>query len=213
MQSILLVKLLLALVSGYLLGSVNTSIIAGKIFGGDPRKKGSGNAGLTNTMRVHGAKAALLVLVGDVLKAALACFIGYILTANELNSGPMFDTAAPNMGLMLAGTSCVFGHIFPIYFQFKGGKGVLTTAVVILMMDWRVGAILLCLFLIVMLTSRYVSVGSMAAAAGLPVVFAILEKQAYSMVYAVAIALLIIFMHRKNIGRLIKGTEPKIKKN
>jgi len=204
-------KLLLALVSGYMLGSVNTSIIAGKIYGENIRKKGSGNAGLTNTLRVLGPKAALIVFFGDVLKAVIACLLGYLLTAGEFGSEHLFDIDNPNLGLMIAGTSCVFGHIFPIFFQFKGGKGVLSSATVVFMIDWRIGAISICLFIIILLITRYVSVGSIISAIGLPIVSLILEKPRYSMVYSVAIALMIIIMHRKNIGRLIIGTEPKLK--
>jgi len=203
--------LLLALISGYLLGSVNTSIIAGNIFGENIRAKGSGNAGLTNTLRVLGPKAAIMVLAGDILKAVFSCLIGYLLTAGPLESDRLFDLQNPNMGLLLAGTSCIFGHIFPIYFQFKGGKGVLTSITVIFMMDWRIGIILLCLFVIVVLITRYVSVGSMISAVGLPIVGLVLDKPSYAMVYMIAIALLVIIMHRKNIGRLINGSEPKQK--
>ena len=204
-------KLLLALISGYILGSVNTAIIAGNIFGENIRKKGSGNAGLTNTLRILGPKAALIVLFGDILKGAMACALGYGLTAGEFNSEHMIDIINPNMGLLLAGTSCIFGHIFPLYFQFQGGKGVLTAMTVVFMMDWRIGAISVCLFIIVMLITRYVSVGSMIAAIGLPIVGIVLEKPRYSMVYLVTIALLIIIMHRKNIGRLLNGSEPRFK--
>ncbi|MCL2059344.1 MAG: glycerol-3-phosphate 1-O-acyltransferase PlsY [Oscillospiraceae bacterium] len=204
-------KLLLALVSGYVLGSVNTSIIVGKMFGEDVRGKGSGNAGLNNTLRLLGLKAALIVLFGDVLKGVLACLLGYVLTASEFGSEGLMDYANPNLGLMLAGTSCIFGHIFPVFFQFKGGKGVLTAATVIFMMDWRLGAISICLFIIVVLITKYISVGSMVSAAGLPIISLILEKPSYSMVYSIAIALLIIVMHRKNIGRLINGAETKLK--
>ena len=204
-------KLILALVSGYMLGSVNTSIIAGNIYGENIRKKGSGGAGLTNTLRVLGPKAALFVFAGDVLKAVAACLLGYLLTAGDLGSERLFDYNNPNLGLMIAGTSCIFGHIFPVYFQFKGGKGVLCAAAVIFIMDWRMGAISICLFIIVLLITRYVSVSSIIAAISLPIVSMILEKPGYSMVYTIAIALLIVIMHRKNIGRLISNTEPKLK--
>ena len=204
-------KLLLAMISGYILGSVNTSIIAGNIFGENIRSKGSGNAGLTNALRVLGPKAALFVLAGDVLKSVLACLLGYALTASEFGSERIIDIHNPNLGLLLAGTSCIFGHIFPVLFQFKGGKGVLTAATVVFMMDWRIGSILLGLFIVVLLITGYVSVGSIVAAIGLPITALILEKPRYSMVYAIAIALLIVVMHRKNIGRLINGAEPKFK--
>jgi len=203
--------LLLALVSGYLLGSVNSAIIVSNLFGENIKKKGSGNAGLTNTLRVHGPKAAVIVLLGDILKGVAACLLGYYLTAGELGSDGPFNLDSPNLGLLLAGTACIFGHIFPVFFQFKGGKGVLTTATVVCMMDWRIGAILICAFIIILLITRYVSVSSVISAAGLPVVSLLLEKPLYSMIYAIAIMLLIIIMHRHNIGRLINGTEPKLK--
>ena len=203
--------LLMSLVTGYVLGSVNTAIIAGNIYGENIRGKGSGNAGFTNALRVLGPKAAVTVFVGDVLKAALSCLFGYLLTAGEFGSERIFDLENPNIGLLLAGTSCIFGHIFPVFFQFKGGKGVLAAATVVFFMDWRIGAILICLFIIIILITRYVSVGSMISAAGLPIVGLILEKPAYTTVYTVAIALLVIIMHRKNIGRLINGAETKLK--
>ena len=204
-------KLILALLAGYLLGSVNFSIIISNALGENIKSKGSGNAGLTNMLRVFGPKPAVIVLIGDVLKAAAACLLGYLLTANELNSHHLFDVDSPNLGLMLAGTSCIIGHLFPAYFHFKGGKGVLTTAIVVLMIDWRIGVSLLCVFVIIALITKIVSVSSMVAAICLPIANAILEKPGYSMVYAVAIMLLILVMHRQNIGRLIKGTEPKLK--
>lgn len=204
-------KLLLALAAGYLLGSVSFSIIISKIRGDDIKKKGSGNAGLTNVLRVFGPKAAAFVLAGDVLKAVAACLLGYLLTAGEFGSHSVFDAANPNIGIMLAGTSCVVGHIFPVYFQFKGGKGVLTTATVVFMIDWRIGLALLCLFIIIVLITRIVSISSIIAAACFPVACIIMEKPAYCLVYAIAIAALIIIMHRQNIGRLLKGAEPKLK--
>jgi len=203
--------LLLALVSGYLLGSVNTSIIVSKIYGDNVRAKGSGNAGLTNTLRVLGPSAAAIVLVGDILKGVAACLVGYLLTAGELGSDKVINLDSPNLGLLLAGISCIIGHIFPVYFQFKGGKGVLTSATVVFMMDWRVGTILVCIFIIVVLITRYVSVGSMISAAGLPFVCLALNKPGYTMVYMVAIGLLVLIMHRKNIGKLVSGTEHKLK--
>ena len=203
--------LVLSLISGYLLGSVNMAIIVGNIFGENIRKKGSGNAGLTNTLRVLGPKAAVIVLACDILKAVFACLLGYFLTVSLFDSEKLFDFENPNLGLMLGGTSCILGHLFPVFFQFKGGKGVLTAATVVFMMDWRIGAILLCLFIIVLLITRYVSVGSITAAVGLPIVSLILSKPTYSMVYSIAIALLIIIMHRQNIARLINGSEPKQK--
>jgi glycerol-3-phosphate acyltransferase PlsY len=206
-----LFKLILALVAGYILGSVNTSVIAGNIYGESTRKKGSGSTGLNNTLRAHGPQAALVVIVGDVLKGVVACLLGYLLTASEFGSERLFDLKTPNLGLLLAGTSCIIGHIFPVFFQFKSGRGILTAASVVFMIDWRIGAIAVCLFIIVLLITRYVSVSSMIAAAGFPIVCLIMEKPSYTMVYSISIALLIIIHHRKNIGRLVNGAEAKIK--
>jgi glycerol-3-phosphate acyltransferase PlsY len=203
--------LILSMIAGYILGSVNTAIIAGNIYGENIRNKGSGNAGLTNALRVMGPKAAVLVFFGDVLKGVAACLLGYLLTAGELGSERIFDFKNPNLGLLIAGISCIIGHMFPVFFQFKGGKGVLTSATVVFMMDWRIGAILICIFIIIVLITRYVSVSSMIAAACLPIAGFILEKPRYNMVYTIAIALLVIIMHRKNIGRLISGTEPRLR--
>jgi glycerol-3-phosphate acyltransferase PlsY len=204
-------KLFISLTVGYVLGSANTAILVGNLFGVNLRKKGSGNAGLTNAMRVLGAKAAAMVLIGDILKGVLSCLLGYILTRSELGSERFIDLENTNLGMMLAGTSCIFGHVFPLYFQFKGGKGVLTSLAVVMLMDYRIGAILLCIFVIILLISKYVSLGSMLSAACFPIVSLMFEKPAFFMLYSVLIAVLIIIMHRKNIGRLINGTESKLK--
>ncbi|MDP4182682.1 MAG: glycerol-3-phosphate acyltransferase, partial [Bacillota bacterium] len=106
-----LLKIILTCVIGYLLGSLNSSLIIGKIYGVDVRKHGSGNAGATNTLRTLGKKAALFVTLGDVFKGIIACLLGYFLLGND--------------GLMSAGIGAIIGHNWPLYFKFKGGKGVL----------------------------------------------------------------------------------------
>ena len=204
-------KLIIALFVGYFFGSINTAMLVGNIYGVDLRKKGSGNAGLTNTYRILGGSAAALVLVGDILKAMLSCFIGFLLTRNELGPEHFFDLNDANLGMMLAGTSCIIGHICPMFFQFKGGKGVLTSATVIFLMDYRIGAIALCIFIVIVLLSKYVSLGSILAAICFPIVSIIFKKPTHFMVYSIVIAILIVFMHRKNIGRLINGTESKLR--
>jgi len=161
--------------------------------------------------RARGPQAALLVIAGDVLKGVAACLFGYLLTAGEFGSESLFDYKNPNIGLMLAGTGSIFGHIFPVFFQFQSGRGILTAAAVIFMIDWRIGAVFACLFVIVLLLTRYASVASMVAAAGLPVAGIVMEKPGYSIVYTVAIALLIIIHHRGNIANLLNGSEIKIK--
>jgi glycerol-3-phosphate acyltransferase PlsY len=206
-------KLFISLAVGYILGSINTAIIVGNIFGVNLKKAGSRNAGLTNAFRVLGPKGGFPVLAGDVLKGVASCLLGYVLTRSELGSEHFIDLTNASLGMLMAGTSCIFGHIFPLFFQFKGGKGVLTSATVIFLMDYRIAAILLCIFIIVLLIARYVSLGSMVAAASFPAVALIFEKPGFFVLYSFVIAALIVVMHRKNIGRLINGTEPKIKMN
>src|SRR5215467_14573836 len=124
-------KILAALALGYLLGGLNTAVIVGKIYGKDIRNHGSRNAGLTNTLRVLGKPAAVFVLVGDILKGIVACFIGLRLDVYA-NSGQAIDCVS----LLAAGAGAVMGHNWPIYFGFKGGKGTLTAAAVLFMIDW-----------------------------------------------------------------------------
>jgi len=196
---------------GYVLGSFNMGIIVGRAYGVNLKKKGSGNAGLTNAMRVLGPKAAAIVFVGDTLKALLACFLGYLATRGAMGPERFIDLENPGMGMMVAGTACIIGHIYPAYFKFRGGKGVLTAVTVVSLMDYRVAAILLGIFAVVLLVSRYVSMGSIVAAVFLPIVSVALKKPAYFLVYSATIAALIIVMHSKNISRLLNGTETKLK--
>jgi glycerol-3-phosphate acyltransferase PlsY len=167
-------------------------IVVGRAYGVNLKKKGSGNAGLTNALRVLGPKAAAIVFAGDVLKGVLACFLGYLVTRGELGPERFIDLENPGMGMLIAGTFCIIGHIYPAYFKFRGGKGVLTAVTVVSLMDYRVAAIMLGLFIVVLLMSRYVSLGSIVAAVFLPVVSVALSKPAYFLVYSVTIAALII---------------------
>jgi glycerol-3-phosphate acyltransferase PlsY len=207
-----LLMLILSLATGYILGSFNTGMVISKLAGVDIKKKGSGNAGFTNALRVMGPKAAAIVLIGDTLKAVLACYLGYLFTKGQLfGAEKFFDVNADNLGIMAAGMGCIIGHVFPVFFEFKGGKGVLTTITVVFMMDFRIALILLCIFAIIVLISKYVSLGSIIAATGLPIVSLIFKKPPHFLLYAFAIPILIIILHRKNIGRLISGTESKLK--
>ena len=203
--------LVVSAVAGYALGSFNMGIIVGRAYGVNLKKKGSGNAGLTNALRVLGPQAAAIVFLGDVLKAVLACFLGYVFTRGEMGPERFIDLDNPGMGMLIAGTFCIVGHIYPAYFKFRGGKGVLTAVTVVALMDFRVAAILLGIFVVVLLMSRYVSMGSIVAAVFLPVVSVALSKPAYFLVYCVAIAALIVAMHHKNISRLLNGTETRLK--
>ena len=188
--------LILVAAAGYLLGSLNSAIIVGRFYGKDVRQYGSGNAGMTNTMRTLGKKAALFVLLGDVIKGLLSYLIGYLVSGGQL-------------GGMVAGTAAIIGHIWPVYFGFKGGKGVLTTLAVLFMFDWRAALALLGVFIIILALTRYVSLGSVIGAFLFPFAEMLLGRNMETIVFSAIIAVLIIVMHRANIKRLISGTESK----
>ncbi len=202
---------LIALIS-YLLGSINTSIIVSKYYlHKDIRDYGSGNAGFTNAVRSMGAKLGLLVLFGDVAKCALACVIGQLIYCGNMS---FVDGAS---GRLLAGAFVFLGHIYPLYFRFRGGKGVLTLAVTVAMFDWRIFLIGLVLFLIVVLITRYISLGSITIAVYFPIAvyfFSRTDLTAINMsigytAVAAGMSAILIFKHRTNIVRLIKGSESK----
>lgn len=191
-------------VTAYLLGSVNSSILVGRLFGiKDIRQHGSGNAGATNTLRTIGKKAAVLVFVGDVLKGVaavlLARFIAFLLHT---------DAAA---AVLSAALLVVVGHDYPVYFGFKGGKGIATSAAVIFMTKPLLGLIVLAVAILMMVIARYVSLGSIAASVAFPIAAAILyPKDILYLVFAIALCLLAVYRHKENIKRLIKGTESKL---
>ncbi len=195
--------LLLVAVIGYLLGSVNTSIIVGKLlYGKDVRDMGSGNAGATNTLRSLGKKAAVLVLGGDALKGVLACLIGRYV-AGQTAEGVW-------MGMYVAGFTAVIGHNWPVYFGFRGGKGVLTSAAVLLTIAPPPALCCLAVFVMVLALGRRVSLGSILAAATFPVFAWFLGEPVALVAVGALMAVLIIVRHHGNIRRLIDGTEPRI---
>jgi len=195
-------RLALAATAGYLLGSLNTSLIVGKFYSTDVRKHGSGNAGMTNTLRTLGKKAALFVILGDVLKGILAYISGCYIYGDQT-------------GGLLGGTACILGHIWPVFFGFKGGKGVLTAFAVLLMFDLPIALGLFLVFILIVLLTRYVSLGSITAAILFPVIAAVLGRDAQTLVFSSIIAALVILKHHANIRRLLNGTESKfsLKKN
>jgi len=202
-----LLKILAALALGYLLGSFNTAVIVGKIYGKDIRSHGSKNAGLTNTLRVLGKPAAAFVLAGDILKGIVACLIGLYLGVN-VRSGESVDCVS----LLAAGAGAVIGHNWPVYFGFTGGKGALTAATVMFMFNWVMALICLGFFVMIVALTRYVSLGTVSAA----ILFVALSfmpafgNTFYFDVFAGLMALMIIFKHRENIRRLLSGTENKL---
>ena len=187
-------------VLSYLLGSINFAIIiSGKAYKQDIREFGSKNAGMTNMMRTYGKRAAGLTLLGDALKAVVAGFLGYALLGQ--------------LGAYVAGTACVVGHVFPVFFKFKGGKGVVTTAMTILMCNPYVFLVLFALFVVIVLSTRYISLGSVMCMLIYPFFLSAIDTWLAGgcpyVLFALLISLLVIFKHKDNIIRLRQGTESK----
>ena len=228
MNTIIIITVITAVVS-YLIGSVNFSILISKaVSGSDIRESGSGNAGATNMLRTHGKGWALLTLILDIAKGAAAVLLtGLVMTL--LTRRDMFDINAMGGGgtrLSLYGqlfgaqayVSALFvllGHCFPVFFGFRGGKGVATALGVVMVLDWQVGVIALVVALAIMAATRYVSLGSVIAA-GLFFVLTFAKMffygswNAVQLVCAALMALLIIGRHHANISRLRHGTENKL---
>ena len=213
----IILSLLIAAALGYLLGSINSAIITVRLLKHeDVRQFGSGNAGLTNTLRCFGKSCAFLTLIGDLGKGVLAVLLSR-LAAGLLTGG----TADLFMIGCIAGIFSVIGHVFPLYYGFKGGKGVLVGVSIFLVLDWRVFLVLIGIFAIILAISRYVSLASIIAAACCPVlvtlehVFLVTDPAYTPFQIAVHFLLtgimagMIIFMHRSNIERLKNGTERK----
>lgn len=199
-------------VDAYLLGSVSFSVIVTKRFAGmDVRTHGSGNAGATNVLRTAGKFPALLAFIGDFLKCVAAILIAMVLA----NAGGL-DGELRECLKYVAGISCMAGHIFPIYFGFKGGKGVTTAAAIMLLLDWRCFLIAITIFAVLVAATRYVSFGSVCAAASLPLTtlgFQLAEHQQYAVVNTILVSCItgiIVVKHRANIVRLANGTETKL---
>ncbi|MBR5155536.1 MAG: glycerol-3-phosphate 1-O-acyltransferase PlsY [Clostridia bacterium] len=191
---------ILALVIAYLLGSINTSIIVSKIMiGDDIRNHGSGNAGATNTLRTVGKKGAILVVLGDVLKTVFAILIAKILLHNNPSA------------VYISGIGAVLGHNFPLFFKFRGGKGIIVSTIVMLFADPLIGIGVVVIALLVMAITHYVSLGSVLGAALFAVLSLIFKANNPDfIIFALMIALLAIYMHRSNIVRLLSGTENKL---
>lgn len=193
----------LTLLVSYLLGCFNGSVMTSHfIIRDDVRQHGSGNAGLTNFYRTYGARYALCVIICDMGKTVLACLIGGYLMHWVVGDW--------TLGLLIAGIGCELGHMFPVFFGLRGGKGILSGGVLVLLLDWRVALIAWGLFVSLWLLTRYVSLGCVAATASMPVsVFFLLGHNWLYTVLSAAIAALVIWCHRGNIQRLLSGTEKK----
>ena len=183
---------------GYLIGSLNSDLLVSKLYNKDIRKHGSKNAGLTNTFRVLGGTAAVMVLILDMLKGFISTGLGFLLIKGELT------------GALIAGLFTIVGHIFPVFFGFKGGKGILLSLALLLMLDWRIALIGLAVFLLIVVLTRYVSLGSMTAVALAPFLAWLFAHNLFFIIIMALLASLTIFMHRGNIKRLMSRTENKL---
>ena len=192
----------------YLLGSISFSIIISKKMAGfDVRDKGSKNAGSTNVLRTVGKKAAIITLICDCLKGVIAILIAFI-------AGKIWTDLDSALLVQLAGIFVVLGHTFPVFFKFKGGKGVATSLGVLLMVNWQIGLICLVFALILMALTRFVSLGSVAAAILFPVLTVFITNNylvpGNYIIFGIILAILVIFNHRENVKRLLTGTENKL---
>ena len=209
----MVVNVIMAIIA-YLIGSINFSVIFSKKFAGfDVREKGSGNAGSTNMLRSVGKGAAALTLLCDVLKGVVAILIA-------IGIGIIVKSADKGLLVQIAGIAVVIGHTFPIFFQFKGGKGVATSLGVLLMSNWQIGLICLVFALVLMILTRIVSLGSCGAAVLFPVLtlfinenYTVLtagKKGTTYLVYSIILAVIVLFNHRSNIKRILNGTENRL---
>lgn len=225
--------ILLTALAAYLLGSINSAIIVTRITAReDIRKYGSGNAGATNVLRSQGKLPAVITTAGDLLKSFAAVLIGGWLLTHvwllPIEEVALFDAAGRLIqplekyrliGEYLAGFFCVIGHLFPLYFGFRGGKGVLTTFGMMLILDWRVALLSLLMFILVVAVSRMVSLGSVLAALTMAVLTFVFRLFVYKQemgtvlfctCMAVLIAAILIIKHIPNLKRIANGTESKL---
>lgn len=216
-----LAVLLTALIA-YLLGSISSAVIVSKcMFHEDVREKGSGNAGATNMLRNYGVKAAIFTTIGDLAKSMIAVLVGgwMLFNLQLTHTAEISDASLQVVGRYLGGVCCVFGHLYPVFFGFKGGKGVMTSCGLILILDIRVALICLAVFGIVVAISRMVSLGSVLAVAVAPfIVYGfgtfVDHRSPATVTFCVAvitvIVVTVILKHRTNIVRIFKGTESKL---
>lgn len=208
-----MVAYIIMAIIAYAIGSINFSVIISKKMAGfDVREKGSGNAGSTNVLRTVGKKAAIITLICDILKGVISVLIALLvgkIAGESANSAIVVELAA---------LAVVIGHTFPIFFGFRGGKGVATSLGVILIVNWKIGLICLVFALALMALTRMVSLGSISAS----VLFAVLTmfiRDSYIggidfdfsfIIFGILLAALVIFNHRSNLKRIINGTENKL---
>ena len=203
-----MVAYIVVAILSYLIGSINFSIIISKkVAGFDVREKGSGNAGTTNMLRTVGKKAALITLVCDILKGVISILLALLI-------GKIAKEANNSILVQIAGILVIIGHTFPIFFKFKGGKGVATAVGVLLTTNWQIGLICLIFGLVLIAFTRMVSLGSITAAILFPILILFIKSnyivEGNYFIYSLIIAVMVVFNHRENVKRLLSGTENKL---
>ncbi len=204
----MIIAYILSAVIAYLLGSISFSVIFSKKMAGiDVRQEGSKNAGTTNVLRTVGKKAAALTLVCDILKGIVAILIAYAISfiTSELNAALL---------VQLAGVFAIVGHTFPVFFKFKGGKGVATSIGVLLLINYQIGLICLVFWLIIVILTRMVSLGSIMAAILFPVLTIFITQNYFVegnyVIFGIIVAVMVVFNHRSNVKRILAGNENKL---
>lgn len=194
-------SLIVGMLASYLLGNLNGAVCMSALQHDDVRSHGSGNAGLTNFIRNYGVGRAAYVILIDAGKAVVSCLLTGLLLA---------PFGYYRMGTALGGLAVMLGHNFPALLGFKGGKGILSGLFIALMVDWRIGLIILAIFAAAYLLTRYVSLGSVLAALAFSVSFAVMHFGDWVVMFSgIAMGMLAVYMHRENIKRLLHGTERK----
>ncbi len=189
---------------GYLFGGIPVGVLVGRARGVDIRQYGSGNIGASNVFRTLGVKAGVGVWVADVLKGfAPVRWSQFVL-------GGGLGMMQPELGLSLVALAVVTGHCFSPYLRLSGGRGVATSLGALLALDWRVGLGVFAVWLVVVIATRYISLGSILAAASAPLFFVLYGNYSYYLALGAVLAMLVIERHRPNVGRLLAGTETKI---
>lgn len=192
----------------YAIGSINFSVIFSRKFAGfDVREKGSGNAGTTNMLRAIGKKAAAITLICDILKGIVSILIA-------LAIGHFVKDIDKSILVQLAGFFAVLGHTFPIFFEFRGGKGVATALGVILLVNWQIGLICLAFAIVLMILTKMVSLGSIMAAVLFPILTIFIHNnyivEGNYIVFGILFGVLVVFNHRANLKRILEGNENKL---
>lgn len=209
---------MIALIS-YLLGSLNFGVILSKkLENDDVRQHGSGNAGTTNMMRSYGKCVGILTIIGDIAKVFVAIYLTISILENTIIYNAIYElveSCKSNVDFeilvkLYSGLFAVIGHIFPCYFGFKGGKGVATSGGMVIAIDWRIALILLVIFAVTILVTKYVSLGSILMAVFFPVFMGVFHRSFILVCISLVFTIIVVVAHRENIKRLFNHTENKI---